>query len=184
MINELIYSRRKSRLIQAFGREKGLSYRHADDGALEQQLNHAFNLAAPLGRDFSRIKDIVKDNDICLFRATEALDLSHYGMPQNTHFSRTVVFSITEKDSEMFFLTKNAQEVTHIFPKDSNQITSDPVFTKLKKLIEENPPPHMHSLTIMRGKFLAYLEPMLTGSEKKSDLNYLFELAKTLKRAL
>lgn len=54
----LIYSRRRSRLVKAFGGEKGLSYRHKDDkddGALEQEHNRAFSLAAPLGRNFSRI---------------------------------------------------------------------------------------------------------------------------------
>ena len=180
----LIYSRRRSRLIQAFGREKGLAYRRKDDGALEQELNRAFNLAAPFGRDFSRIRDIVEGDGICLFRATEALDLSHYGMPQNTHLGRIAIFFVTEKDWEMFLLAKNAQEIKHILPKDSDQKASDPIFVKLKQLIKENPPPHTLSVTVMRGKFLAYLEPILTGAEKKSDLNFLFELAKTVKRTL
>ena len=42
----------------------------------------------------------------------------------------------------------------------------------------------MLSVTAMRGKFLAYLEPMRTGSEKESDLNHLLELAKMVKRTL
>jgi hypothetical protein len=42
----------------------------------------------------------------------------------------------------------------------------------------------MLSVTVMHGKFLAYLEPILTGAEKESDLNFLFELAKTVKRTL
>ena len=180
----LIYSRRRSRLVKAFGGTKGFFYRHKDDWTLEQALNRAFTLAAPLGRDFSRIRDIVEDDGIRLFRVTEALDLSYYGMPQNTHFGRIAVFIETEKDWELFFLAKNAQEIKHILPKGSHQIATDPIFAKLKQIIEENPPPHMLSVTLMRGKFLAYLEPMLTGSEKESDLNYLFELAKMAKRNL
>jgi hypothetical protein len=42
----------------------------------------------------------------------------------------------------------------------------------------------MLSVTVMRGNFLAYLEPMMTGSEKESDLNYLFELARMVKPTL
>ena len=180
----LIYSRRRSRIVKAFCETNGFFYRFKDEGTLEQALNRAFALAAPLGRDFSRIRDIVEDDSIRLFRVTEALDLSHYGMPQNTHFGRIAVFFETEKNWELFFLAKNAQEIKHILPKDSDQIASDPIFAKLKQLIKENPPPHMLSVTVMRGNFIAYLEPMMTGSEKESDLNYLFELARMAKRTL
>ena len=85
--------------------------------------------STPLGRDFSRIRDIIEGDGIRLFRVTEALDLSYYGMQQNTHS-------------------------------------------------------HMLSVTAMRGKFLAYLEPIRTGSEKESDLNYLLELANVVKRTI
>jgi hypothetical protein len=180
----LIYSRRRSRLVKAFGGTRGFFYCHKDDGTLEQALNRAFTLASPLGRDFSRIRDIVGDDGIRLFRVTEALDLSHYGIPQNTHFGRIAVFLETEKECELFFLAKNAQEIKLILPKDSRQIAADSVFAELIQIIKEYPPPHMLSVTVMRGKFLAYLEPKLTGSEKESDLNYLFELAKMTKRTL
>jgi len=180
----LIYSRRRSNLVKGFGAKKRLLYRHKDDGTLEQALNRAFALTAPLGRDFSRIRDIVEDDGICLFRVTEALDLSHYGMPQNTHFGRIAVFFETKKDLESFFLVKNAQEIKLIIPKDSHRIAADPTFVKLKQIINDNPPSHTISVTLMRGQFLAYLEPMVTGSEKERDLNDLFDLAKTVKRSI
>jgi hypothetical protein len=104
----LIYSKRRSNLVKGFGTNNGLFYRQRDDGTLEQALTRAFALKAPLGRDFSRIRDIVEDDGICLFRVTEVLDLSHYGMPQNTHFGRIAVFFETKKDLESFFLVKNA----------------------------------------------------------------------------
>ena len=159
-------------------------YHPKDDGTLESALNRAFALKAPLGRDFSKIRDIVEDGGIRLFRVTEALDLSYYGTPQNTHSGRIAVFFETQKDLEFFFLAKNAQEIKYILPEDSHQIAANPIFTKLKHAIEKNPPVHMLSVTVMRGKFLAYLEPMLTGSEKERDLNYLFDLAKMIKRIL
>jgi len=180
----IIYSKRRSNLVKGFGAKKKLFYRQKDGGTLEQSLNRAFALTAPLGRDFSRIRDIVEDDAICLFRVTEALDLSHYGMPQNTHFGRIAVFFEIKKDLELFFLAKNAQEIKPIIPNNAHQIAADPNFVKLKQIINENPPSHTLSVTIMRGRFLAYLEPMVTGSEKERDLNYLFNLAKTAKRAL
>lgn len=180
----LIYSKRRSNLVKGFGAKKRLFYRQKDDGTLEQSLNGAFALTAPLGRDFSRIRDIVEDNGICLFRVLEALDLSHYGMPQNTHFGRIAVLFETKKDLELFFLVKNLKEIKPIIPNNAHQFAADPIFVKLKQIIRENPPSHTLSVTLMRGKFLAYLEPMVTGSEKERDLNYLFDLAKTVKRSL
>ena len=170
--------------MKTFGDVKGFSYRAKDDGTLEQSLNSAFALPAPLGRDFSKIRDIVESDGIRLFRVTESLDLSKYGMPQNTHLGRIAAFFKAENDEALFFLAKNAQDLTHVLPKETPQPGIAPAFDTLKRIIEENSPPHMLSVTIMRGKFLAYLEPMLTGSEKASDLDYLFELAKVVKRTL
>lgn len=180
----IIYSKRRGRLVKTFGAAKGFSYRAKDDGTLEQALNSAFALPAPLGREFSGIRDIVESDGTSLFRVTEALDLSKYGMPQNTHHGRIGVFFEVENDDELFVLAKNAQEMRSILPKDSHQPGTGPVFGKLKGILEGNPPPHMLSVTIMRGQFLAYLEPMVMGSERKDDLSYLFELARMLKRAL
>jgi hypothetical protein len=178
------YSRHRRRLVKAFGEKKLFSYRHKDDGTLEPALNRAFALTAPLGRDFSKVRDIVEDDGICLFRVTEALDLSYYGMPQNTHFGRIAVFFETKKNLKLFFLVKKALEIKHIIPKDEHHVATDPIFVMVKQIISNNPPPHTLSVTLMRGKFFAYLEPLLTGSEKESDLNYLFELAKHIKRTL
>ena len=180
----IIYSRRRGRLVKTFGAAKGCSYRAKDDGTLEQALNSAFALPPPLGRDFSSIRDIVESEGIRLFRVTEALDLSKYGMPQNTHHGRIAVFFEVENDEELFVLAKNAREVRHILPEDLHQPGAGPVFGKLKGILEGNPPPHMLSVTIMRGRFLAYLEPMVTGAEKEKDLGYLFELAKMVKPIL
>ena len=179
-----IYSRRRRRLVRTFGDSKGLSYRREDDGTLEQSLNRAFNLAAPLGRSFYSIRDIVEGQGISLFRVTEALDLSYYGMPQNTHFSRIAVLFATEKDPDLYYLAKNSQEITPILPKDSSKIAADPVFSNIKQLIKDHPPPHVLSVTVMRKKVLLYLEPTLTGSEKDRDLDYLFDMAKRIKRFL
>ncbi|WP_298037359.1 hypothetical protein [uncultured Desulfuromonas sp.] len=180
----LIYSRRRSRLVKTFGAKKGLSYRHRDDGALGRELNRAFALAAPLGRDFSRIRDIVEGGGIRLFRATEALDLSPYGLPQNTHSGRIAVFFETEKDGEAFFLAKDARDIRHVLPWSTGPAEPDPGLTGLMQIIDGNPPPHQLSVTVMGGRFLAYLQPMLTGGEKESDLDYLYRLATRAKQTL
>jgi hypothetical protein len=69
------YSGRMSRLVKTFGDAMGLSYTTREDGALEETLNSAFTLPAPLGRGFSRIRDIVEGDGIRLFRLTKSLDV-------------------------------------------------------------------------------------------------------------
>lgn len=180
----IIYTRRRVRLMKAFGAARGLTYLSRDDGTLETALNGAFALPPPLGRNFSSIRDIVTDDGIRLFRVTESLDLNRYGMPQNTHSGRIAVYFETGNDGKLFFLADNAQEIRHILPKGPAQTGPGPGFEALEKIIAETPPPHILSVTMMGGWFLAYLEPGLTGSEKASDLGYLYELAQRVKRTL
>ena len=61
------YSNRRSRLIQEVSAKLGLAYHAKDDGSLEQCLNQAFQLEAPLGRDFSQIRDVADAEGIKLF---------------------------------------------------------------------------------------------------------------------
>ena len=113
----LIYSRRRSRIVKAFCETNRFFYRFKDEGTLEQALNRSFALAAPLGRDFSRIRDIVEDDSIRLFRVTEALDLSSYGMPQNTHFGRIAVFLKQKRIVNCFFWQRIHRKLDTFFRK-------------------------------------------------------------------
>jgi hypothetical protein len=179
-----VFSKRRSRLVRSVGEKRGLIYLQRDDGKLEGELNRSFVLPSPLGRNFSRIIDIVESKGIYLFRVTEALDLSSYGIPQNTHFGRISTFFKTGSNLEIFFLTNPECEIRLIVPKEGGTVFSNPKVVELKRIIDENPPPHSLSITVMRGRFLAYLEPVLAGSEKEADLDYLLEFAKHAKTIL
>jgi hypothetical protein len=66
-------------------------------------------------------------------------------------------------------MARNRQDVRSILPKEPPQTGSVAAFDEVMQIIKENPPPHMLSITIMRARFLAYLDPMLKGSEKMND---------------
>ena len=178
------YSSRRSRMLQEFSAKLGLVYQSADDGRLERQLNCALQLEAPLGRDFSRIKDLADADGIQLFRVTEALDLSPYGLPQNSHFGRIAVSFSVASQAQLFFLARGSKEFRPIVPNTVAQTADIPEFQCLQQLISSFPPPHTLSLTLMRGRLLAYLERLVTGSEKEPELSYLLEFAQHARRKL
>jgi len=178
------YSNRRSRLIQEVSAKLGLAYHAKDDGSLEQCLNQAFQLEAPLGRDFSQIRDVADAEGIKLFRVTEALDLSPHGLPQNSHFGRIAVFCPIPSHANFYFLTRGGQELRAIVPQTAQQISSEPAFQAIYQVLCTFPPSHLLSITLMRGCFLAYFEPLLTGSEKIPELLYLLQLAQRVRRAL
>ena len=177
----LIYSRKRSQLLKNFGRKKGLIYLASDDGRLEQKLDQAFKLEPPLARGFSRIRDIVTDNNIFLFRVTELLDLVPYRVKEYAHSGHVAVAFSVPKEINLFFFLVNQSEYENIHPPGKN-LDADQHFQVMQKIIKTNPPPHNLSVTIMRKKALIYLMPIVTGAEKESDLEYLFDLAKEIKR--
>jgi len=173
----IYYSSRRSRMIQEFSRKLALAYRAKDDGSLEQLLNRTFKLEAPLGRSFSRIRDLADADGIKLFRVTEVLDLSPSGLPQNSHFGRIAVFFVTSAPGELFFLARGRDEFRPIFPQQTEQIAAEPAFQAIHQIINASPPQHTLSVTLMRGGFLCYFEPLVTGSEKELDIAYLLQFA-------
>jgi hypothetical protein len=177
-----IYSRKRSGLLKDFAKKRGLTYQGEDEGSYEQILNQAFGLEAPLARGFSGVKDIVTDHEITLFRVTELLDLSPYGISQNTHYGRIAVLFDAPKEPDLFFEIKKQSEY-RIIPPEKN-LRADKYFLALLKVIDLHPPPHTLSLTMKQGKALLYLIPTVTGSEKETDLDHLYDLAKEISRYL
>ncbi len=180
----LIYSRRRSRMLKSFATRHALVYRPGEDGGLEQELNRAFALPLPLGRDFSRVRDIAEGEGVRLFRVTEALDLNPYGQAQNTHFGRIAVFMAADTDADLFFRTRGPRKIDFVLPGETGRNQADGTFRTLRQILADNPPPCTLSVTIRNGRFLAYLEPLVTGGEKEPDLGYLYRLATMIRQAL
>ena len=179
----LIYSRKRSSLLKDFARRRGLTYQGADEGSCEQILSQAFGLEAPLARGFSGVRDIVSDHEISIFRVTELLDLSPYGISQNIHYGRIAVLLDAPKEPDLFFMVEKQSKYSSIDPPEKN-LRADKHFPALQKVIDLHPPPHNLSVTMKQGKALLYQIPMVTGSEKEVDLNYLYDLAKEISRSL
>lgn len=178
-----IYSRKRSSLLKDFAKKRGLTYQGEDEGSYEQILNHAFGLEAPLARGFSGVRDIVTDHEISLFRVTELLDLSPFGISQNTHYGRIAVLFDAPKEPDLFFEIKKQSKYRSINPPEKN-LPADKYVLALQKVIDLHPPPHTLSVTIKQGNALLYLIPIVTGSEKETDVEHLYDLANETGRYL
>lgn len=178
------YSRRRSQLVQDFSAKKGLRYFGVDDGGFEEQLSADLALEPPLARSFARIRDITDADGILLFRVTEVLDLSHYGLPQNSHFGRLAVSFEVSSPADIYFLARGQNQFRPIVPDSVDKISTEPAFKVIAQVISIFPPPHSLSVTLVKGRFLAYLEPAVVGSEKEPELEYLLLLAQRIRRKL
>jgi hypothetical protein len=179
----LIYSRKRSNLLRDFAKKRGLTYQGVDERSYEHILDHAFGLEAPLARGFSGVKDIVTDYEISLFRVTELLDLGPYGISQNNHYGRIAVLLDAPKEPDLFFEVSEQSGYRSLNPARKN-LGADKYFLALEKVIDLHPPPHTLSVTMKQGKALLYLIPVVTGSEKETDLDHLYDLAREIRRYL
>ena len=181
----VVYNRKKSALFRDFSSSKGLQYQKRDDGYIEKALTEQLKIEEPnYVRAISGVKDIIRHGEIIIFRCTELLDLYKYGNPQTTHFPRVALSFDTPQDASLFFvLYPKTGEYKSCYPPDKN-LNEDKYFQNTKSALQDFPPPHPVTITLSRSTAFIYLEPLVIGSEKERELDYLLNLGKKLKEVL
>jgi hypothetical protein len=181
----VVHNRRKSALFKNFSAARGLQYQRKDDGQIEKSLTEELKIEEPnYTRAISGVKDIIRYGEILLFRCTELLDLHKYGNPQTTHFPRVALSFNSPQDASLFFIFHpKTEEYKSCYPPDKN-LNEDKYFQNVRSRLQDFPPPHPVTITLSRGTAFIYLEPLVVGGEKESDLEYLLTLGKKLKEAL
>lgn len=177
-VHLFLWSRRKSRLLRRFAEDNGLEYRREDAGELERLVNDCMALEDDgMGRAFGQVGDIVRLDGGVLFRGVEALDLVPWGNPQNTHHARTAITFPADVSAFGLFFVETNGAVRQRYPADGADADA------VSALLAESgvaPPPCPLSLTLMRNRAVAYLEPRVTGSVNREHLHYLVELMRRL----
>lgn len=181
----IIYNKKKSALFKSFSSTRGLQYQKKDDGQIERVLSEKLRIEEPnYVRSISGVRDIIRHGEILIFRCTELLDLYKYGNPQTTHFPRAALSFEVPQDTSLFFIFfPKTEEYKSCYPPDKN-LNEDKYFQNIKSLLPDLLPPHPVSITLSRGSALIYLEPLVVGGEKDSDLDYLLSLGKKLNDVL
>lgn len=177
----IVYNKKKSALFKKYSVKKGLSYQKKDVGKIEEYLSDKIRIEEPnYIRTISGVKDILRYDDMIIFRCTELLDLYKYGNAQNTHFPRVALsFNVAPEASLYFWMDPKKGVYKSQYPPGKN-LDKDKYFQTIKAQIEKFPPPHPISVTYSRGTAFIYLEPLMVGRIQESDIEYLFELGKKL----
>ena len=168
-----------------FSSARGLQYQKKDDGQIEIVLSEKLRIEEPnYVRSISSVKDIIRYGEIFIFRCTELLDLYKYGNPQTTHFPRVALSFDAPQDASLFFIFyPKTAEYKSCYPSDKN-INEDKYFQNIKSALQNFFPPHPVSITLSQGTVFIYLEPLVVGGEKETDLDYLLNLGKKLQKVL
>jgi len=180
-IHLLLWSRRQSRLVRRFARERGLDYRAGGSSRLEDAVNACAAMEETgIVRAFSGLRDVVSLDGGTLFRATELLDLNPWGSPQNTHQKRTAVFfRAPEAPAGIFFVTPTLS-VEQRYPRGGS--AAEQVRSHLEQAGIPAPPCTL-SLSLAPGGGIAYLEPAITGALSRRHLEYLVDLVARFQRS-
>jgi len=182
-IHLYFYGRRRRAMLEKFARNKGLKYSSKD---LNDQL--ADELTEKLkfndygrARGFSRIRDIGTDGEVSIFRCIQLLDTAKYGNSNQSHNSSICVTFNVPEALDLFVLYQGGCYFNAL--SRSQKIKDQNALQRVREVVGSFPPKHTLSITLRKGRGLLFLYPLVTGSEKYPELEYLFELGHRLKSA-
>jgi len=173
----IYYNRKKSEMMRMFAAKRGLKYSRRSPG-LDDELDRVFRLETPFARAFMLVKDVITDGPVRLMRLTELLDLSPYGTSQNTHFRRLAAYFPGPAGPDLILGFRHGGPDPRVMYPVGTNVSGDERVKRLLELVSESPPPHPLTITLMGGRALAYLEPLMVGSEGEPEADYLLKFAK------
>ena len=180
----LIYSRRRRAMLKRFARERGLSYRPRDEQGLADELTEKLAVDGEgLVRAFMGVKDLVSDGRVTLFRCTELLDLNPHRRAQDPHGNHICVLFEAPEEIDLFFRMERDGEVRNLHP-PGKVLGEDEAFGRISQVLHKDPPPNGLTVSFRNGKALIYANPLVTGGEKREDLDYLLRIGRRLDEAL
>lgn len=178
----LWYTHRRKRMMTAFARHHGLRVDDGPGDGVQRLLDRQFRIAGQgMTRGFSRIRSVVDDGDVQLFRATELLDLNPYGEAASSHHGRIAALFGADGAPDGFFLLHTSGECVSRIPAAT---PDDVLVARCRAAARDCGVRHTLSLTFAGAKCLAYLEPRVIGGESPADVEALYCLSRRLRRAL
>ena len=183
-VHLMIYSSKRRKMLKKFAQKNNLKPVSQDNNDLEIQLNKKLAIKENgFLRTFMKIKDIIGDGEVFLFRGIELLDLNPYGNPETTHQNHIYIsFDVPEKIDLFFIMDKNSK-VINLYPKDK-ELEKDEYFKKIKHIIQKQTNKKNITVSIGGGKALLNTNPLVTGKETEEDLKYLLVCGKAIKNNL
>jgi hypothetical protein len=176
------YSQRRKKMLTTFAAKHSFAIDGNRTAKLEHSLAQCLRVGIPgIVREFGQLSTPVDAGSVQIFRAVELIDLSPNTQPDSTHFSRIAALFDIAQEYDEYFLLRKSREVANLHPfHESLDTNAVQVAADIALSCEAR---HTLSVTLRRGKGLAYFEPTLTGGENKADIDALYCIAKGMKDA-
>ncbi len=183
-VHLVIYSNKRKKMLEKFAKKNNLKEVSKDNKSLEAQLNqrHAIKENGFL-RTFMKIRDIIGDGDIFLFRGIELLDLNPYGNPETSHQNHIYISFDVPEEIDLFFIMDKNGKVSNLYPKDK-VVEKDEYFKKIRPVIQNQIYKKSITISLRGGKALINTNPLVTGKETEEDLEYLLVCGRAIKSKL
>jgi hypothetical protein len=168
--------------------QKRFMRQDADAASVERNLQDKFRLNLARDRIFSGVVAPVTDGEITLFGCWE--DKGKNKLKGGVDNLICAMFELPNS-KPLYFLRAGEKRVQWIgegrdyycvFPKDFDML-GDEFFNRVKKAIEARPPKHYLSVSFNGGLALIYLKPIRGGLLNAENLEYLYTMAKDIKKA-
>ncbi|WP_320047873.1 hypothetical protein [uncultured Ilyobacter sp.] len=179
-----VSSLKKQNLIKELAKKNKLVFKNKETKILEKKLNKKLAIEGKgKMRSFIKVKDLVKDNEISVFRYIELLDLGKEDSNENPHKAHIGASFEVPLDMDLFFTTDGEKEFVSIYP-EGKLLSADRYFQKIKPILEENSHENPLTISFRRGRALLYVNTKAKSKESIGDLQYLLDLSRKIKEAV
>jgi hypothetical protein len=179
-----IHSIKKQNLIKELAKKNNLAFKNKETKLLERKLNKKLAIEGKgKMRSFIKIKDLVKDHEVSVFRYIELLELGKEYSDEKPHRDRIGASFEVPSDIDLFFVTDKEKEFVSLYP-EGKVLSIDTYFQKIKPILDKSPHEKPVTVSFRRGRALLHVNPPASGGESIEDLQYLFDLSKKIKEAV
>jgi hypothetical protein len=179
-----VYSIKKQNLIKELAKKNNLVFKNKESIFLERKLNKKLAIEGKgKTRSFIKIKDLVKDHEVSVFRYIELLELGKEYSDEKPHRDRIGASFEVPLDVDLFFVANKEKEFVSLYPEGKN-LSADIYFQKIKPILDQTPHKKPVTVSFRRGRALLHVNPPASGGENIEDLQYLFDLSKKIKEAV
>ncbi|WP_321330264.1 hypothetical protein [uncultured Ilyobacter sp.] len=179
-----VSSLKKQNLIKELAKKNNLVFKNKETKILEKKLNKKLAIEGKgKMRSFIKIKDLVKDDEISVFRYIELLDLGKEDPDEKPHQAHIGASFEVPLDVDLFFTSDEEKEFFSLYP-EGKLLSADRYFQKIKPVLEENPHKNTVTISFRRGRALLYVNTTAKSKESIEDLQYLVDLSRKIKEAV
>ncbi|WP_319371699.1 hypothetical protein [uncultured Ilyobacter sp.] len=175
---------KKQSLIKEFAKKNKLVFKNKETKILEKKLNKKLAIEGKgKMRSFIKVKDLVKDDEISVFRYIELLELGKEDSHEKPHRPRIGASFEVPLDIDLFFTAGKEGEFVSLYP-EGKLLPADIYFQKIRPILEDYSRENNVTISFRRGRALLHINPKTKCGESIEDLQSLLDLSRKIKMAV